>query len=299
MSTSINNMGNNTRSWKNYWKVLISTLLTAIIVACSSGGINLAGIGGSGFISTGSISSFGSIFVNGVEFDTDSAVFDIEDSSGSQQDLSVGMVVQISGSINADGLTGIATSVRYGDQLEGPITGTIIMNADGTEKAFSVLGTPVIVDSTNSVFEGTGFSFASIAQDNSVEVSGYFDQNGALRATYIAFKAQVFDPSSTVEIEGTISGLSGTSFNIRNVAIDASAANLFDLDNGLQDGVFVEVKGLYEAATPDTPGTPAIIRATEVEAEDITLSADADEVSIEGLITRYVSNSDFDINGIP
>jgi len=210
MSTSINNMGNNTRSWKNYWKVLISTLLTAIIVACSSGG------------------------------DTDSAVFDIEDSSGSQRDLSVGMVVQISGSINADGLTGTATSVRYGDQLEGPITGTIIINADGTEKAFSVLGTPVIVDSTNSVFEGTGFSFA-------IEVSGYFDQNGALRATYIAFKAQVFDPSSTVEIEGTISGLSATSFNIRNVAIDASAANLFDLPNGLQNDVFVEVKGLYEA----------------------------------------------------
>ncbi|HED33480.1 MAG TPA: hypothetical protein ENJ08_04570 [Gammaproteobacteria bacterium] len=296
MSTTDNNTG----SWKNYARIIyramymaiIPAALTTIIVACGgSGGFSVAGIGGSGFISSGSISSFGSIFVNGVEFNTDSATFDIEDVSGSQQDLSVGMVVQISGSINPDGVTGTATSVRYGDQLEGPIDDTVTSNPDNTEKSFNVLGTLVIVDSTNTVFEGTGFGYDTIAQNNVVEVSGHYDQNNALRATYIALKAITFNPASAVEMEGNISGLSGTGFSIRNVSIDASAANLSDLPNGLQDGVYVEVKGIYDQGTQS-------ITATEVDAEDIELSEDADEVSIEGYITRYVSNSDFDINGI-
>jgi len=294
---------NSTTGWKNYakavsritpgtvYRAVIPAALTAIIVACSGGGgFNLAGIGGSGFISSGSISSFGSIFVNGVEFDTDSATFDIEDASGSQQDLSVGMVVQISGSINPDGVTGTATSVRYGNQLEGPVDNTVSSNPDNTEKSFSVLGTTVIVDSTNTVFEGTGFGFDTIAKNNGVEISGHYDQNGALRATYIELKADMFNAASTVEMEGNISGLSGTSFNIRNVSIDASAANLSDLPNGLQNGVYVEVKGIYNPATLS-------ITASEVDAEDIELSEDADEVSIEGYITRYASDSDFDING--
>ncbi len=283
---------NSTRSWKHYYKAIIPVALTAIIVACSgSGGFSLAGIGGSGFISSGSISSFGSIFVNGVEFETDSAVFEIEDADGSQQDLSVGMVVQISGSINPDGVTGTATSVRYGDQLEGPIESAVTANGDNTEKSFSVLGTTVIADSTNTVFKGSNFSFNTIAQNNGVEVSGHYDQNGALRATYIELKSLTFNPASTVEMEGNISGLSGSSFNIRNVSIDASAANLSDLPNGLQNGVYVEVKGIYDLGTLS-------ITASEVDAEDIELSEDADEVSIEGYITRYVSNSDFDINAI-
>ncbi|VAW57967.1 hypothetical protein MNBD_GAMMA11-1458 [hydrothermal vent metagenome] len=290
MSTPDNR--NRTYGWKNYWRVITPAALAGLIVACSGGaGGSLAGIGGSGFISSGSISSFGSIFVNGVEFNTDSATFDVEDASGSQQDLSVGMVVQISGSINPDGLTGTATSVRYGDQLEGPVESPVTQNADATEKTFDVLGTTVIVDSTNTVFKGTGFSFDTIELNDGVEVSGHYDQIGTLRATYIELKAADFDLASTVEIEGDISSLSGTRFNIRNVIIDASAANLSDLSNGLQNGVYVEVKGIYD---PDTLS----ITATEVEAEDIELSDSADEVSIEGYITRYASDSDFDINGI-
>ncbi|MCW8955383.1 MAG: DUF5666 domain-containing protein [Gammaproteobacteria bacterium] len=278
------------------WKLILPLLLTSIMVACGGSG-GLAGIGGSGYTSTGTVTGFGSVFVNGVEFETLSTSFDIEDNSGSQADLRIGMVVQVDGSINPDGITGTASRIRYGDQLEGPVAvmegaSGFVLNGDVTTKSFRVMGTNAMVDSVDTVFEGTDFSFDSIALTNAVEISGYYDQNDILHATYIKRTAVTFDPTSTVEIEGVISNLEGSSFNIRNVNINASAANLSDLPNGLQNGLYVEVKGKYDSDSNT-------ITASEVEKEDLELHDDGSEVSLEGYITRYVSNSDFDINGYP
>jgi hypothetical protein len=277
------------------FKLILAALPVFIVVACDVGSGGFAGIGGSGYISTGSVNGFGSVFVNGVEFETDSTIFEVEDASGSQQDLRIGMVVQVKGSINADGVTGVATAIRYGDQLEGPIEGSLSSglideNADGTEKYFRVLGTNVVVDAANTVFDSTGF--ASLALNNLVEISGYFDQNQVLHATYLRLKAASFDAGATVEIEGNISALSATTFTIRNLTVNAGSANVSGLPNGLQNGVYVEVKGTYNAAM-------GVITAREVESEEIQYKEDGSEVSIEGYVTRYNSDSDFDINGFP
>ena len=106
-------------------KSALSAAIALTLVACggsgSSGGV--AGIGGSGFISSGSVTGFGSVFVNGVKFETGSATFDIDDSgSGSQDDLAIGMVVKVNGSINDDGVTGTATSISFDDELQGPVS---------------------------------------------------------------------------------------------------------------------------------------------------------------------------------
>ncbi len=274
-------------------KISMALLVAGIVTACGGGAILASlGIGGSGFVSSGAIVAFGSVYVNGVKFETDTAVFEVEDNtSASQNDLRIGMVVQVEGTINPDGITGTATGIRYDDQLEGPITSPVT-NPDGTEKSFSVMGTNVIVSSGNTIYEGTSFGFDTLALNNVVEISGYFDENDVLRATYVELKAATFNPSATMEIEGVIANLSGTSFTVRNVNVDASFASISDLDNGLQNGVFVEVKGTYDVASNT-------ITASEIEGEEVTYKDDGSTVSIEGYITRYVSNSDFDIDGYP
>jgi len=269
---------------------VIPALTAAIMVsACGSSGSlgsgDIAGIGGSGFISSGTVTGFGSVFVNGVEFETNSAIFEIEDASLSQSDLRVGMVVQVEGTINPDGVTGTATGIQYSDDIEGPI-GSIVENADATEKTLTILGKTIIVSTTETAYEG--LTYASIAPGYVIEVSGFEDQSGALRASYIELKSTSYTTASIFEIKGVIENLSGTSFTVQGVNVDASGANLSDLPTGLQSNVLVEVKGTYDGTT---------IIATEVEAESNDLSDDADEVELEGLITRYVSNSDFDING--
>ncbi|MBE9564781.1 MAG: hypothetical protein IMF17_06000, partial [Proteobacteria bacterium] len=126
-------------------KSVLATAITLTIAACSPSGGGLAGIGGSGYISSGSITGFGSVFVNGVEFETDSAIFDVDGDSGTQADLAIGMIVKVDGSINADGITGTATSIRFDDELQGPVSApagetNIIYDIDGVTGTFTVLG---------------------------------------------------------------------------------------------------------------------------------------------------------------
>ncbi len=274
-------------------KLLLVTFMASLIACSGGGGIGgIAGIGGSGYIATGTVTGFGSVFVNGIRFDTGSAVFDIENMTSSEDALSIGMIVQIEGSIDADGLNGTATRVRYGAQLEGPINGVIISNADATEKTFSVLGTMVIVDSVETVFSGLNFSFDTIALNNLVEISGYYDQDNTLRATYIELESASFtENTDKVEIEGMITNLSGNQFDIKGVEINADSASLSGFDSGLQEGLYVEVEGFFDSVN-------VRINATEIEFETLEFEDNVD-VSLEGYITRYENDSDFDINGIP
>ena len=71
---------------------------------------------------TGVITGFGSVFINGVEYETDATTVTTDDNGGaSESDLQVGMVVTLSGEINEDGTTGNANAIHYDEQLKGPI----------------------------------------------------------------------------------------------------------------------------------------------------------------------------------
>jgi len=273
-------------------------MAAAIMVSgCGGGETDTAGIGGSGYISSGSVTGFGSVFVNGVEFITTSGtIFDVEDNiDATQADLRVGMVVQVEGTINSDGVTGTATGIQYSDDIEGPISAivgetTIIENANATEKTFLIMGKAVIVSSTDTAFEGSVFTYDSIKLNNVIEVSGFEDQNGVLRASYVERKSLAFDPLSILEVKG-IAVWTGSNFTVQGINIDATSTSYIDLANGLQDGLLVEVKGTYDSGTNT-------IAATEIDAESIDLSDTADDVELEGLITSYTSNTEFEINGI-
>jgi len=257
----------------------IAALSALLITACGVGG-GLAGIGGSGYISTGTITSFGSVFVNGVEFETGSSTFEIEDVSGTQADLRIGMVVEVTGSINGDGITGDATHIKYGDDLQGPVTN---LNAGASTSSFKIFGNDVVVSNVSTSFEDV--TFATIAEGNVLEVSGFYDQNNVLQASYIAFKSASANADSIVEIKGRITDLTGSNFFIQGVSVNASSAILEDLPDGLQEDLFVEVKGKLNNN---------IIDATEIESEDSF--SEETGVELEGIVTRYNSISDFDVN---
>jgi hypothetical protein len=281
----------------------LSAAIALTLVACgggSSGGI--AGIGGSGFTSSGSVTGFGSVFVNGVEYETSGTVFDIDDSGGgSQDDLAVGMIVTVNGSVNADGVTGTATSISFDDQLQGPVSNLSGPDLDGDNQTFSILGITVRISAIDTVFDvtgilaGTAFDFDLIADGNNVEVSGFFNTAGELVATRVELKATAFSTSDIVELKGTVSGFTDVSapfalISFTGINIDASAAAIDNLPNGLANDVLVEVKGTCSDSACST------LNATRVEGQNGF--DDADKISVEGLITDFVSSSDFKINGI-
>ncbi len=241
-------------------------------------------------VSSGVITGFGSIFVNGVEFETDSATINIDGVSGTQDDLAIGMKVDVDGNINADGVTGTASHVDFDEELQGPVTG--INAGDGQTRSFSVLGTTVIIDAIGTRFddEAGSFNFDSIEDNDNVEISGFFDETGSLQATRVELEDEDFNADSIVEVEGVISGLSGTDFMLGNLIVDASSAQLEDLANGLVDGIKVEVKGSYDVASNT-------LIATNVEAEDDDLEDSENEIEIEGFVTDYVSDASFKVDG--
>ncbi len=273
-------------------KTTLAAAITTTLVACGGGG-GLAGIGGSGFISSGSVTGFGSIFVNGVEFETNSASFDIEGVSGSQDDLVVGMRVKVSGTVNPDGVTGTATRVEFEDQLEGPISSACTEDADLENKTCAILGVPVIFNAVDTVFVGAGASYNTLSQNDEYQISGFFDDAGNLRAT-AAVKKGVFVMGNQVEAKGIISNLVANTFTLSigntTLSIDANNADLSQAPGGLADGQFVEVKGNLTNATDTT------FTATLVKLEDNNLDEGA-EVEIEGIITRFADTSDFDVDG--
>ena len=156
-------------------------MLAFLSLSCGIGGTDFAGggTGGTG-ISTGVVSGFGSVVVNGVHFRTDNNVapgFRTEKKiNGADKSLerdkdvfAEGMVVTVrhgAGDNNAQ-------VIEYRDNLRGPIA----VIASGADNIIEVLGQTVVVE--NAAI------FASLKQNDIVEVSGFVDNAGRIRAAYI------------------------------------------------------------------------------------------------------------------
>jgi hypothetical protein len=245
------------------------------------------GIGRNG-IAVGPISTFGSVVVNGVRYDTSSATFTINDDVGTEDDLSVGQVVAVSGTIDDNGTTGTADTVTFDDNVKGPVE-----SIDLASSQLVVLGQIVLVRPETSFDDSfTPASLEGVSVGQIVEVSGQVDADGNIVATRIEPK-----PAGTqFEVHGTVSNLDAANsrFDINGLTVDYTNATLEDFQGGqISDGDFVEAKGTNIAATGE-------LIATSVELETLVPGvADGDFVELEGFITRFVSASDFDVAGFP
>ena len=208
-------------------KALPAALVTLGLSACGGGGggDSLAstdgsptqGISGSGATSSGTIDGFGSIFVNGVEFDTDDAEIIVEGQRGNEADLGIGMVVLVKGSVNADGTTGTADRVIVDNEVEGPVT-AIQPDQDNDTKLLTILGIGVIVERTGTVFEGV--TFDTIALEDVLEVSGFPETGNNLRATRVERKSAFVPGQTIVEVKGQVQNLVGTQFDLGEFMVD-------------------------------------------------------------------------------
>lgn len=246
----------------------------------------------------GMLTGFGSIFVNGIEFETDDARFEVDDSPAfDDSSLSVGMVVRVKGSVNADGVSGKADDVSYDDEVEGPVANLAVDPDDDTLKNFTVFGGQVVADANLTVFraeDDPDFGFDTMADGDHVEVSGFYD--GALIATYIKKEDQDDDE---YEAKGTVSGASGDQFTLNLAGSSTLAVTLAQGAQipaaGIQDGQFVEVEGTL----PDPVGAPDELLAFKVEIEDDDFFEDEDEgeAEIEGILTQDPATGDWSIGG--
>jgi hypothetical protein len=293
-----------------YIQTLLAVAFLILAASCGGGGGGSSsgggGIGGSGVTgaSEGAVEGFGSIFVNGVEFETSEAEFEIEGEVGLEDDLREGMVVKVEGSFDDNGVDGSATQVTYDDDLEGPID-SVTTSAQGLVKTLVVMAQTIIVEDGVTRFDDSdpGFTFASLGAGNIgnvIEVSGFTNFDGSIRATYIEKKADdlltFLAGGNELEIMGTVSASNFNppdSFEINGLTIDFTRVT--PRNGTLAIGALVEVKGDDLNLAGDT------LTATDVEIKPAGLGLDdADKAEVEG----FVSNLDtvaktFEVNGQP
>lgn len=270
--------------------IIISLATALLIVACGGGGIggvNLAsgGIGGTGVsaVSVGPITQFGSIFVNGVEYDLKDAAIIVngqqvtatgdDGNTVAPNNLAVGQVVKVQGTINADGTTGAATQVTFSGDVNGPISN--VTDIDANTKQIVVLGQTVIVDNTTQF---KNLNLSGLTQGIVVEVSGLANSGGDIHATYVEKTDESYG-GSNVDVKGTIQSLNtnAKTFMIRTQLVDYSG--VLSLPNGVPaDGQYVEVTG-----TIDTNG---VLLASNIKLESEGLGVtDSQQAEIEGFVT--------------
>ena len=268
---------------------ILSVLFSALLlISCGSGGGMLAsgGIDGTGIISTGVVSAFGSIVVNGTEFDTSAAEVILRGElvgvgdNAVQENLEIGMVVAVEGIIKDDG-SAFADRVIYRPYVEGPVESVSAANQDTNEKEIVVLGQMVIVNVITK-FEET--SFDTIAEDDVVEVSGYLDNLGRIRSTFFE---KIGDISTILEYEitGFVANLDTDlkTFEINGLMVDyLSIANT--LPEGIPaEGLLVEVEGTLDAG--------GVMVASSINLVDELDLEDIDEIEVMGFVTEIIAKN--------
>lgn len=220
-------------------------LLLGLTLSCSGSGTDLAGggIGGSGYTGEGPITALGSIFVNGIEFTTTDATVTLNGTAGNEKELQVGMVVRVEGTVNSDGATGIAQTVAFDHNVEGPIS-----TIDVGKNQFEIMGQTVLVDAQTVLagFPGAVPDLSMLAANDLVEISGLTNADGNIRATRITRKSMI----SQSEVCGKVKELTATQFKINTLTVAYSNATLLNFGSlGIQPEDSVIVRGALTSST--------------------------------------------------
>jgi hypothetical protein len=257
--------------------MLLAISLSAILSGCGDGG---GGGGGNSttpgttpsssatttaVVSTGPITGFGSVILNGIEFETTQAEIKVEDQVVREDELRIGMRVAVEGVRDNNGVAR-ATRVVFRKNVEGLIDSIDLVN----NTKFVVLGQTVHVDSLTVIedrAQSSSIALSALAVGQFVEVSGLVDANGEILATRIERKTGFVAGVTEVEVRGTLSGLNT---NARTFALGALTVNFSTATvvGSLSNGVFVQVRG-----TQTAPGS--IVTATRVTVEDPTVGGAA------------------------
>ena len=268
--------------------------LLGLLSGCGSGGGGATtGTGGAtsgSAAASGTVTGFGSVFVNGKKFETNDVevrhdgitercTIDPSNHCG----LKEGMTVKVSGSFN--GSSRSASTITQEDTLEGPITSK--NQVDANNGTLAVLGQTVIVDSTTRF--DSGINLTTLSNGNVIEVSGFVKSDGTIVASFIEQKAGVGVCSPVCEVKGTIKGHDAVlaTFQIGGLTVTYDNNTIIgDMPTPVGsnwNGRFVEVKGTDFSVNA---GVPTLV-ATKVEPEnDGVGNNDMDEFEVEGFVTQ-------------
>jgi len=269
-------------------------LIAAMLTACSGGGVEVSVQGpeinvqppaqtNEAIKARGAITGLGGVTINGVRYLANNAMVTVNDAPGALSDLRHGQIVTIVGSINSGGQLGTADRIVFDADLIGPVE-----SLDAPARQLVMMGQTVRIDPVALL--GAGIdpeTFSGLAVGRTISVSGYADAAGMINATWI-------DPApanARHQLIGRATNLdlANLSFKINGLTVDYSGSLVIGLPGGAPaNGMDVKVIGAMSggrfvverlAAAPSLTGSNGL------------------RVQTAGVITRFNSRADFDVNG--
>lgn len=298
-------------------------MATSILVACG-GGSGGSSSSSSLASSSGTISAFGSVFVNGKEFFTGSNTSvtdgDGDQTNASASDLQVGMNADVSASGNS------ANSIVFTSAVRGEID-----SIDATNSIITVLGQPVLVTAATT-FSGTVGTTALATANNPlsalstgtyVVVHGFIECSGTATTTPCPTQVVanlVIAPATTgsYKASGYVSGIpttstpatAPTSFTLNGLTVNlgsntscstsAGVAPTVAACTGLVNGQYVVARAATApvVTTGSTPSITLTADTIKVSAQSPALTAGS-TAALEGPVSQInTTNNSFVLRGV-
>ncbi|MBX2807441.1 MAG: hypothetical protein KTR20_02330 [Cellvibrionaceae bacterium] len=268
-------------------------LFSGLCVLLSACGGDVAGIDGTGgpaestymaarVTALGPAAAAGpdSVTVNGVRYDASNAEVIMDGQLGSQNDLAIGQIVMVDGTIDEEGATGVANTIRHNTSVLGPIDSIIV-----SENRFRVLGQDILVDDKTLFTEGVT-TLVQLQESQLVRISGFLNSLGQTVATYI----DVSVVADTYKVVGPVSELdvNNKTLKINQLLVSYQQAGL---PSDVSNGDVLEVHGSFSESLQQLLATESVVVTPP-------LGESGRRVELEGLINRVNSSTAFDLHGV-
>ncbi len=266
------------------------TMWLALVLAGCGGGVDSGGTGTApASFASGPITGFGSVIVNGVRFDDTSALVTDDDGAASSRDkLRLGMTTEIRGTAIAtdstDAHISTASSIMFGSDVLGRVD-----RIDLALKRLVVLGQPVDVNAA-TVFDDESVigGLPALAVGDVVEVYALFD---AATLRYTATRIERKGLVAAYRLRGVVSNLDAAA---KAFSIGSQRISYAGLTGAAQvtpvDGSFVRVR-----LQPVQVGGLWLVAGFK---EGRSKPREQDDVRLEGLISAFMSQAMFSVNGV-
>ena len=277
--------------------LLLAMFALALLAACSGGNIDVA-VGGVNVppgslppfansepvAAQGTITGFDDLTVNGVRYDARDASILVDSQPGLLTDLEIGHVVTLNGRISAAGLTGHASTIHVHSRVTGPVE-----TIDAGNRRLTVMSQTIRLGPDTRYSAGIDPpTLDGLAVGDHVRISGFADAAGNIRAT----RVETANASLPMQVVGEVGGLdiANLVFDINQLTVDYSNAVLVDLPGGAPgNGMTVRVIGKL---------SDGLFLAEQLVSGSALTANTGQRVQLGGIVTRFGSTADFEVNGI-
>lgn len=269
---------------RGFFARLVALAAASCLGACGGDIETRIGGGGTGAplsIGLGTVSGFGSVIVNGEHYDETSALAFIDERPDMPTPAAVD-AIRLGMQIGIEHQQLVISKATVAAEVIGPVSSV-------TLNGLTVLGQTVRVNADPAqptVFDGLTDP-TDLTLGSTVEVHGQRGANHEILATRIELKPA---GAGVLRVAGSVANLSGRTFTIGGLTIDAGAASIVPASSALGNGQRVAVW-----TDASYPGGPLPARVVRIGGPAIPASA---VVVLDGVIGDFQSAASFTLAGV-